>query len=128
MKSYALWDQNETAEITSVHMVDELLDQLTLRAKKDRMPFTVQIILNDDSALLITVGSDLSHLEFYSTSQHPPVVPSNNQWNENIDEILIFYHGGEPSSVNKKSCIPIVAARQAVRQYYATGKRPTNIN
>src|SRR5688572_32723407 len=120
MKPYVLCQRNvtvETIEITSSNMLEELLDRLTILAKDDDMRFTAQIILNDDSGILITVGSEISHLEFYSASQRPPIVPSIGQWNIGEDEIVIALHGGVPSTVQKNSCVPIEHARDAVRQY-----------
>lgn len=131
MKPYALWQRNlsvETIEIISSAMLEELLDQLTIQAKEDDMPFTVQIMLNDISGILITVGSGLSHLEFYSESHRPPVVAPLGNWNETQDDLFTVIHGGIPSTVNKKSCIPIEWEREAVRQYFETGKRPVNIS
>jgi hypothetical protein len=128
MKPYALWHQDETTEIRSSQMLEELIDELTMQAQKDKMPFSVQIIMNDDSALLITVGSEISHLEFYSASHGPPVVISVGNWDGTENEAFFALHGGEPSTVSKKSCIPIGSARDAVRQYFETGKRPININ
>lgn len=110
-------------------MLDELLDRLALKAYENKMPFTVQICLNDESGLLITVGNDISHMEFYSNSNRPPVVVSIGNWNETqLDEVFVALHGGEPSTVQKKSCVPIEYARDAVRQYLETGNRPTNVN
>lgn len=128
MKPHALWYQDKTIEITSSQMLEELLDQLTTQAEKAKMPFTIQICLHNDSALLITVGSEISHLEFYSEAQRPPVVISIGKWDENENGSFTANHGGEPSTINKKSCIPIHAARNAVQQYFRTGKRPTNVN
>lgn len=131
MIPYALWQRSrtvETVEITSSKMLEELLDQLTVQANKDDMPFTVQIILDDTSGILLTVWSELSHLESYSELHRPPVVISLGDWGDNQDELITALHGGIPSTINKKSCVPSEKAREAVRQYFKTGKRPVNIS
>jgi len=131
MKAQVLWETGmppETREIASAGMLEELLDELTLQAKEADMPFSVQIELDDDSAILITVGSEISHMEFYSASHRPPIVASISAESTDENEIITFLHGGIPSTVSRISCVPIADARAAVRQYFETGGRPTNIN
>jgi hypothetical protein len=131
MKAQVLWETGmrpETREVASAESLEELLDELTLRAQEINMPFSVQIELEDDSAILISVGSGISHLEFYSASHHPPVVASLSQVSTDGDEIVTVLHGGIPSTVSRGSCVPIAEARAAVRQYFETGRRPTNIS
>ena len=131
MKARVLWETGiapETREITSAGRLEELLDELTLQAKQANMPFSVQIELEDDSAILITVGSEISHLEFYSASHRPPVVVSISPVSTDEEEIITFLHGGIPSTVSRTSCVPIPAARAAIQEYFETGRRPIHIH
>jgi hypothetical protein len=117
---YLLW-HNGKQEVNSLAELDALLDALATTSQD----FSVELCVNNLTALSITVGSNESHVEFYSEIEHPPV--SICKGNRNADGRYLFLHQGEPSSVWKRDCVPIEMARAAMREYFLTKARPNNI-
>jgi len=121
---YLLWNRNQIS-VPTTQELDVLLDKLTSEIK-DGISQGVQLVVNDATGLLITIGSSLSHVEFYDSNGHPPVVGYLED-STNNSELFHFFYEGEPSSVKKRSCVPIETAREALRLYLLTGQKPTNI-
>lgn len=90
------------------------------------MPFSVQLQKEENSSLLFTVGLTICHLEFYSAHSSPIVTGCRGSW-ENGDEIITFWHGDEPSEMEKKYFVPFEEALQGIKEYFLTGERPKNI-
>ena len=125
MMPYILWDRDKRAEFHSLRELEYLVDQLTIQAEQDQMPIGIQIQLNSDTSLLITVGCAESHVGFYSTTARPLAVVCRGPWDS--DELIEVNFMGEPSTVEKRYCVPIGDAREAIRRYILTGMRPDNI-
>jgi len=117
---YLLW-HNGKQEVNSLVELDTLLDELA----KTSQDFSVELCANNLTALSITVGSNESHVEFYSETEHPPVSICKGE--QGTDERYFFLHQGEPSSVWKRDCVSIELARAAMREYFITKTKPNNI-
>jgi hypothetical protein len=122
---YLLWGDKQRAEFDSLVQLEELIDQLTLKAAANKLPIAVQVCLNAETGLLITVGSEVSHVEFASPSGHPRGVGSRGPWDD--DELIEADFMGQISELPRRYWVPIADAREALRRFYLTGARPDNI-
>ena len=104
-----------------------MIDAITNHSEEIGMPFSVQLQMDENSALLFTVGLSVCHLEYYSVHDSPIIIGCRGSW-ENENEIITFLHGDEPSSeMEKKYFVPLEEALQGIEEYYLTGRRPENI-
>lgn len=120
-----IWDRDGRIEFHSLESLEEHLDRLTDASLQRGMPLAIQIKLNEDTSLQITVGSLRSYVAYYSTRGSPLIAVSRGPWVS--DEEFTFDYMGEESGSKMKYCVPIEDAREAVRQYVSTGERPKNI-
>ena len=127
MAGYLMWEHDQQVEVNSVEELDLLLDLLDQRALEVRggISFGVQLEVNDETTMLIVLGGKVSHAEFYSDHGRPLAVGSRGPWDD--DELIAFNVWGQRSEMPKRFCVPIEDAREALRQYFRTGRRPDNI-
>lgn len=121
---YLIWSVNKRAEVHSLEELDKIIDKLSNEAKR-KMPFTVQLCFSERNGLLITLGLNVSHLEFFSESGTPIGVYSFSPWDKK--DLITVLHGDEPVELERKYFVPIDEARKALRFYFKTGERPENI-
>lgn len=119
------WNYDSKMEIHSLAELDGVLDHIASEIGNG-MGFSVEFSMNENTCLLITLGADKSHVEYFQKDGRPPVIPACGDVSEAGS--LTFLHRGEPSSVLLKSCVPVERARQAMRDYYQTGERPASLN
>jgi Immunity protein Imm1 len=120
---YLLWEGNR-AEVDSLELLDAEIDHLTDEACKG-MPFSVQVCLDYGTAMLIVVGRPESHLEFTSPTNQPLMVGCVGPCDD--DELIEFSHGGQHSELPRRFWVPTSEAREALRTFFRTGERPSNI-
>ncbi len=125
-RPYLIWEHNERAEFHSLSELEQLIDQLTTKAVEENTPLGIQVCLNADTCLLITVGCEESYMAFYSSSGHPLVTVCCGPWID--DDLLEIDFMGEPTEIKKQHCVPITDAREALHRYFFTGERPDNIS
>lgn len=92
----------------------------------DASPITVELRVNEESAIQIIVGLKISPLIFYSRLQSPHYSVSLGPFND--DEWVIFYHHDEYSEMPLKYFLETNVVYEAVKKYFQTGLRPDNIN
>jgi hypothetical protein len=126
MTAYILWDRNERTEFSSLEELEKLIDQLSAKAQETNVPLGVQVCVYENTGLLITVGREESHLEFYSASDRPRGVGSLGPWDN--DELIEGNFMGERSEMARRYWVPMADAREALRRYFQTGVRPDNMN
>lgn len=126
MSVYLEWDEHQCAEVSSVEELDRLLDQLTLQARNEQ-PFSVDLVADAGTALSIVVGDVIAPVNFYSPTGHPLVVGCSYPWEEDGDQLFVFFARGSYSETEKRYTIPIADAREAMRRFLVTGQRPDNI-
>jgi hypothetical protein len=119
-----IWGEAESSPVASANELDDLLDDLTEQAWIQGL-FTVQLVMNNGTALLIVVGGQMSHVEFYWRTGKPLAVGSRGPWDD--DELIALTHCGQYSELPRRFWVPTEDAREAMRQYFRTGSRPTNI-
>jgi hypothetical protein len=95
--------QNNRVGISGLQELVSWIDTFTDYAKETGMPFSVQLEMDENSALLFTVGLTICHLEFYSVHDSPIIIGCRGSW-ENEDEIITFLHGDESSEMEKIFC------------------------
>src|SRR5690349_12185345 len=103
MTPYLIWGEDERADIRSVEELDQLVDQLTMLAKED-MPFTVDLYVDDQTALYIVIEREESQVTFASARSHPPIISSLGPWDD--DEPIEFTYRGQESSVPRRYFVP----------------------
>lgn len=118
-----VWHEHENYEVHTLDALDRLIDQLD-RDGRETTPFAVSLQVNPQSELCIVVGCEESHVEFYAADQSPLVVGCTDPWD---DDLLIAHsYRGHYSEMPRRYCVPIADAREAMRLYFQTGKRPEN--
>jgi hypothetical protein len=118
------WGPGESTEVASVEELDRLLDDLSAKARSQG-PFTVEISVNDRTAISAVLGRDDSHLEFYSPDQGALVIGCRGPWDD--DTLIPFTYMGSYSELPRRYFVPVKQAREALRRYFLTGVRPENI-
>ena len=119
-----VWGQSDRAKVRSVEDLDRLVDQLTSEASEG-LPFAVELYIRDGTGMYIVVGRQESHVEFFSAHSHPPVIGCRGPWDD--DDLVEFTYRGQYSELPKRFTVPISDAREALRRFFQTGKRPDNI-
>jgi hypothetical protein len=118
------WDVDNHVNILTKQDLDKTVDQLMEEANGS-LPFSVEVSVNELTSLVITLGSEYSHVEFYSANSGPLVVGCRGPWDE--DALIAFTHRGEYSEMELRYFVPMQAAREALRRYFESGERPDNI-
>lgn len=118
------WREDQFAHVKSLEDLDRLIDGLSEEAATG-LPFSIELSMNSDTALSIVIGTEISHMNFFSMISVPHVVGCRGPWND--DELLVFLYRNEYSEMPRKYCVPVEDAREALRQYFVTGVRPQNV-
>lgn len=121
---YIVWGEGKTEKVPTLRDLDRLVGQL-IQLEGSKPPIGVQIIRNDRSGLLITLGHEFSHVEFFSSETHPQVVGCRGPWNDST--LIGFTFGGEYTEMEKRFFVSAEDARDAMHEYYQTGNKPKNI-
>jgi hypothetical protein len=123
---YFCWDANNQKQFGSLEELEREIDKIEEQSRLDKIPIGVEVSATPDTALMITLGSDASHLEFYGANQSPLLSSSIGPWD---DDTLIegMYLGDVITQMEKRYCVPLHEARAALRMYVTTKVRPSNI-
>src|SRR5688572_23117793 len=115
MTPYLLWDSDNRAEIYSLQELEQIVDRLTIQAEEE-MPFSLQFCGNAERCLMFTIGGEESRMEFCSTTGKRLIVGCRGPWDD--DELIEFTHAGQYTEIERRYCVPIADAREALRRYY----------
>lgn len=124
MEVEVTWGNNSREEVDSIDALDVLLDRLDTESRADDLPNTVHVEVGE-AAMMITVGSSISHVEFYSQGQAPLVV-SCFEPDVDDDPVTNMYLGSY-TEIERSGYMDYLVAREGMRQFIRTGARPTNI-
>jgi hypothetical protein len=125
MTTTVSWYGHEPVEIETISELDKCLDFLSEEARAS-MPFSVAISIDEEeSSLMLTLGRQESHMEYYSAQETPMISGCRGPWDS--DELIRFFLNGEYSEVKKRFFVPIEIARESARIYFLTRKRPQNV-
>ncbi len=124
MAILVVWDDDQQVTVQSVTELEALLDRLPCEVQST-LPFTVECQVDDQTCLMLTLGSGESHVEFYAADHRPPIVVGRGPWHD--DTFVPFYHRWRYAEVERFFFVPMTDARQALREYVQTGQRPRSI-
>ncbi|HVS04634.1 MAG TPA: Imm1 family immunity protein [Candidatus Dormibacteraeota bacterium] len=117
------WEENGRAEAASVEEVDRLLDDLAEQARE--RPFIVELMSSAGDSLAIGLGREESILSWVQASGDPPYYASKGD--RDSQGLVVFFYGGRWSEFPRSFAVGIAAARKAMRLFFETGQRPTNV-
>lgn len=120
------WADGEAVEANSAAELDARLDELDRRARENDYPVIVDLVHSRGPVVTVGVGSDVSVLN-YSASEDPPYFTSRNPESDQ-DGTVVFYYFGASSEFNADNVVPMSAAREAARRFFADGQRPDNLD
>ncbi len=116
------WNDGCEKEVNSLVELDSLLDRL--HGDDQPVMAVVESPTNGDS-LAIGLGRDVSVLNFVPGSGDPPYFTSLGT--DMRDEPVQFNFMGEQSEFPMRNAIPLDAARNAVREFFESGRRSSSI-
>jgi hypothetical protein len=117
-------DQNKL--IDTIEELDHMLDELTTLSISDKTPMTVELTVNDETMLRIVVGLNISQILFVPKVAVPTAYSSHGDWSDE-EEYIVFFYREHYSETPKKYWVAIELARDAMREYFRTGSKPTNV-
>lgn len=114
--------------VRTVEELDDLLDRLTEEAVADNRPLYVQLATEDGTrGLQVALGRDYSTLEYHDASDPANPRLDISQGIVHVPENDEFDLGGTPTSVRTAAGISVDDAREAVREFFRTRKRPSQM-
>lgn len=112
-----------SSEVTSLQELDDLLDRLEEEAERGD-PLIVGLEMPNGASLSLGLGRSESVLN-YVDSPDPPYYSSLGD--EGAEGSIVFYLDGHWTELPRSAAIPIEDAREAMRRFFETGKRPENV-
>lgn len=125
MMAHLIWNASKRTEVRTISELDRIVDQLIKEAEESHS-FTVELSVNNKTSMVIVLGREVSHAEFYDSTSRPPVFSSRGLSDD--DEPIVFFHHGHYSEVPRKYWIPSEDAREGLRCYFRTGSMPENLH
>jgi hypothetical protein len=122
---YFMWDGDRRIEVRSLEELDQAVAEVLTQANHEGLPIAVQVAVNEETELLVTIGGEESHMEFYSAMGTPIAVGCRGPWES--DEMIKFTHSGIPSEMKRRYFVPKLEALQALHEYFLYGTRPSNV-
>jgi hypothetical protein len=109
------WGTGEVREVHSAEELESLLDRLTKEASGQ--PFLVELFASSGAALSVGLGHEISVANFTSPEGQPPYFQSGHEpsSDDDNDEPLVFFYGGDWSDFPASSGISVADAREALR-------------
>jgi hypothetical protein len=103
--------------------LDTLLDRLDEEAAASK-PTIVRVEASNGATLGIGLGRSQSVLSF-EASLDPPYFLSAAEEQAGEEPFLVFFYDGHWTEFPRRAAIPIQLAREAVREFARTARRPT---
>jgi len=98
------------------------MHKLEYQGKVADYPFFGELVIQH-CVLMISFGRSLSAVRYYDTA----IQKDDYSLGEESDELEVIFYGGHWTEVSKRELIPYLQAREAMREFYLTGTKPTNI-
>jgi len=131
MLGHLTWGHDQSADVSTVEELDAVLSSIARDASDTKTIIAVELFMDDDTGMCITVGDQLSPACFYSRRGGPLVVNAIGRGGERAepegDDLFVFSYHGEYSEVLRRDTLPIETAREGMRLYFLKGRRPDNI-
>jgi hypothetical protein len=119
------WGRHLPVTVESTEALDALVARLAAEASDQHRPMCLEVSTSAETALKLTVGAEISHLEFFSANSHPPVNGSHGLWDQT--DYIELDCLGELSYMQRRYFVPMAEALAALREYVLTGLRPSNV-
>ncbi len=119
------WGKNEKMIISSISQLNGQIDLLLSGISKSILPIAIELSKNGEMSLLITIGAEQSHVEFFDKNGSPLVVGCLGPVDSS--ELIEYSFFDEPTEMEIRYCVPISSALEAIREFFLLGRRPTNI-
>jgi hypothetical protein len=122
-----VWNHGEVQDIVnSMSELDALLDRIHNATAQDRLNDIVIVSPTGDN-IAIVMGASETVLSWISADGDPPYFASRGE-SEKIEPVFTcFLYGSEHTEYARRNVIPTERGREALRNFFATGKRPSNI-
>jgi hypothetical protein len=117
------WDENGAVFVDSEAALDKRLDELGAEATPE--PFMAELISPAGDSLALGLGREQSVMSWVSASQDPPYLASKG--NPDAEGTIVFLYRGGWSEFPCWSAVPVSGARQAMRDFFATGRLPSGV-
>jgi hypothetical protein len=105
----------------------EILDEIDAEARRGE-PIIVELIADSGLSLGVGLGAPQSILQINMSSPRPPYYESvAGSQSVAMDEGQVFYFQGHPIEAPPEALVSKEIARAAVRLFFETGERPTNL-
>jgi predicted AAA+ superfamily ATPase len=124
LRPFVVWyDREGPIEVSTVQEMDSLLDWIAASPRYRKFPVIVSISRSDEQQIVdVLVGrDDLSLLIWYLAKEDIAASKGTIPTSEEI----MFNYGGTATDAYIDTAITVEAARQAVREFVATGQRPS---
>jgi hypothetical protein len=118
--------QVERRTVSSLTEIDDALDEIEQHAEKTEPPIA-DLSNPEGDTLSIGLGRSQSMLSWISRSLDPPYFASKGQGSTGEADYVVFYAGGQWSEFPSSNLISKESAREAVREFFVTGRLPTNV-
>lgn len=116
----------ERTTVASLRELDEWLDRLSAMAEQQD-PFVVELVNATYGALGMGLGHPTSALAFKFGDDPPYYESAGPRARLKLPGNACFYYQGQWSEFPPETLVPNETARAAMREFFATGKRPENI-
>jgi hypothetical protein len=122
------WNRGEknSKTVNSEAELISLIQDLDVNAKNEDYPISVEIKINEETVFSLVVGMEISALHFFDQKSGGKYSVSEGE--ESLDGWVSFFMQDHFSEMPRKNFVPSSSAMDAVKEYYRSGKRPTNIN
>ncbi len=118
------WSEAGNKHVSSVHEMDLTLDQVHAEATRTQ-PVIVYAVHPNGDCLAIGLGLPDTILSFIPQSSKTPNLASTGHIAES--GVISFYTYDHHSEFPRSQCIPLATGRSALREFFLTGKPPSQI-
>ena len=118
-------DQNKKSVNSETELI-ALIQDLDSNAKNDNYPISVEIKVNEGTVLSLVVGMEITVLHFYHEKNSSKYFVSEGE--DTIDEWVSFFMQDHFSEMPRKYFVPSTLAINAIKEYYRSGDKPTNVH
>ena len=122
MKGIIYWRNKKTFEVNSVEELDARLDNLLKESNQEQPDMAT--LETEAGTLVIGLGKH-SVLSYNSPEDKPPYYVSVGD--QTKQGITTFSYDGEATEMHNRNLIGLHEAREAVRDFFRSGKLPQNV-
>jgi Immunity protein Imm1 len=122
LRRHLVWGSDREAEIGTVDELDAIVDRL--HSEAESQPFVVELVAENGATLSVGLGRPVTVVNYLAESGDPPYLQSLG---EDATDELVFDYRGDWSEYPPESAVPVEVGRQALREFFATGRPPKTL-